>query len=280
MAKHQSKAVPIVLIICLAVIAFWVIMSHRSRNSFIPFELTAGDFTTFRPRSEQWRVVGSHDMTYDETIPILFTFLLENSDGQQITASLVYGYNMPECMKHKSYEVELLEDRRRRTEDGGRKTESGIINHQPSQPQARIQIWKLTSDIGDKSIWVTAMVRTGDYEGTDLDVRSMAFPRLASQDNPNWLPRGVTAESMKNPINNTQAYIRRKWSNARCDLATFLKLKKQALPAQDILTLVAHSPTLRAGQESEEKAIQQVLSALSFIHAELIALPEREDKRR
>ena len=81
---------------------------------------------------------------------------------------------------------------------------SQVLNH--------IQIWRLTSGSGDVSIWVTSMIRAGDFSLTDVDVRSMPFPRVGVPDDPGWFPRGFTWSSLRHPVKEFGLFMRAKWN--------------------------------------------------------------------
>jgi hypothetical protein len=237
-----------------------------------------------------------------------------------ILVRLVHGYNMPDCMRIKGYKVELLEDRRQRSEvrdqrseGGGQRTDdrrrmtgnshvpvldqhsgssilqysnipaSRILNPASSNTPTlqysnipifqHIQVWRVTSSIGDVTIWITGMLNAGDFSETDIDIRSMAFPRVGIPDNPDWLPRGMTVSGMKHPLTNFHLFLRSKWNTARSDLATFLRLKQPAWASGELLTLVAASPmiTLSDGEDRgrvEQLALVRDLAAYNFMLAE------------
>jgi hypothetical protein len=173
-----------------------------------------------------------------------------------IFVRLVHGYNMPDCMRIKGYKVELIADRRQRAEDRGQKAEdshSSGFRSQHSSFSSAIQVWRLTSSIGDTAIWITGMLKAGDFSETDVDVRSMAFPHIGIPDDPGWLPHGVTMKSLSHPIRNFRLLLRAKWNNARCNLATFLRLKQPAWADEELLTLVVASPfvAINGGENSD-----------------------------
>jgi hypothetical protein len=115
------------------------------------------------------------------------------------------------------------------------------------------------------------MLNASDFGETDVDIRSMAFPRVGIPDSPDWLPRGVTALGMKHPLTNLRLFFRSKWNGARSDLATFLRLKQPAWASGELLTLVASSPPIVAGEnrgEMEHLAIVQDIAAYNFMLTE------------
>jgi hypothetical protein len=147
---------------------------------------------------------------------------------------------------------------------------------------ARRQVWRLTSSSGQASLWVTAMIRAGDFGETDADVRSMPFPRIGIPDDPRWAPRGLTWRSLRHPIRNFRQFLRAKWNNSRCDLATFLGLRQPAWANDELLTLVAAwtGPSVERGEEPYVTG--RVLAAADFLYGELKKwrrAREREEKQ-
>jgi hypothetical protein len=109
----------------------------------------------------------------------------------------------------------------------------------PSSYTNPVQLWRLTSSVGTVSIWATTMIRSGDFEPTINDICTMAFPRVDLPDDPNWVPRGVTKESLKTPIASVKRWFRGRWDASRWDLLTFLKLRKPVWPSEEILSYVS-----------------------------------------
>lgn len=169
---------------------------------------------------------------------------------------VVHGYNLCDCMRIKGYTVELQEDRR---------TAAG-----ENPLGGRLQVWRMVSPGGDVSFWVSGVVRAGGFAGTDVDVREMAFPRVGVPDDPNWVPRGVTWSSLRHPVDNLRIFFRALWNSARCDLLTFLKLRKPAWANDELLTLVAawRGAPVPAAQESGVK--DEVIEAYRAMRAEFL----------
>ena len=196
-----------------------------------------------------------------------------------VIVRLVHGYNMPDCMKLKEYEVSLLRDIRRAEADGSR------VQGFPPAPyvategkqgfkgggELGVQVWKLKSVTDDVSVWVTTMIRAGDFEGTDVDIRSMAFPRVGARVEPNWVPRGVTWKSLRHPVANFRKFMAKKWDNSRCDLWTFLKLRQPAWASEELLTLVSASAVGHVRADDEARVGVEVVAAHEFVHNELHA---------
>jgi len=227
-----------------------------------------------------------------------------------ILVRLVHGYNMPDCMRIKGYKVELIEDNRRRGIEDGRieaqmtvdkhecknqengsqnaetriqKTKKNVSNSesgtQNSELQARnadlfYQIWRLTSGSGDVSIWITSMIRSGDFILTDMDVRSMPFPRIGVPDDPRWFPRGFSWSSLRHPVKELMLFMRAKWNASRCDIATFLRLKTPEWVSGEYLTLVSTYEGPSVMPQEENVVVMQVASAHGIMLAELHEWPK------
>jgi len=257
-----------ILLACVLVVAFWEIMSNRSRRPHEAFQLTASDFAGFAPQSRDWRV---------ELLPVKPESIEPNilayrvaravSGSAPVLVRLVHGYNMPDCMHIKGYAVALLHDTRRSLQEraDAALAEGGAAHCRP------YQVWRLTSGTGDASIWVTSMLRVGDFAATHVDVRSMAFPRVGVPDDPNWLPQGLTRRSLRHPVANFRKFIRARWNSSRSDLATFLGLRQPAWASRDLLTLVAVSggPPVRDG--GLEAVTADVVAVHGFMESELRA---------
>ena len=237
--SRREVAMAIGILFCVVVVGGWEFLAGRSRRPFVPFQITVDDLAGFKPQTNGWHVQ-QLQVAPSRIEPNIVSYLLRPATLPErglgvvkpdatwsgaLLVRLVHGYNMPDCMRIKGYEVELLADTRHAP--------------RPEWQNRPIQVWRLTSAAGDPSFWVTSMLRVGDFLETDDDTRSMAFPRIGTPDDPNWLPRGIRLESFRHPIRNFRWLIHAKWNNARCDLGTFLKLKQPAWASDDLLTLVA-----------------------------------------
>jgi hypothetical protein len=167
---------------------------------------------------------------------------------------LAHGYNMPDCMRIKHYQVELIQDSRK---------------DQPLAGGHRVQVWRLISQSGERAVWVTSMLDAGDMSETEVDVRSMAYPKVGVPDDPGWVPRGVDREFLKHPVRDFRRLLRTKWNNANCDWAVFFKLRQRAFASDEMLTLVAATEggTVKPGAESN--AVSEVLAAHGVFREEL-----------
>lgn len=258
----RQWAVPLLLAACVAIVAFWEIMAARSRRPFMPFEMGVEDFRGFAPSSPLWSV-RPLSIPPDPVEPNIVAYEVRRVPGEAggrsaapVLVRLVHGYNMCDCMRIKGYRVELIETVGRRDE--------------PASGRAPFrQVWRLTSSTAEVSIWITGMIRAGDFGETDVDVRSLAFPRIGIPDDPSWLPRGITWSSLRHPIRNARLALRAKWNSSRCDLATFLGLRQPAWADDELLTLVATGEGASVKREDEPRVTESVLAAYDFVYAEL-----------
>ena len=225
-----------------------------------------------------------------------------------VMVRLVHGYNMCDCMRIKGYQVELVREigrqeagfqvsgvsaahggpgsvraaadtevgppggtQRSATQVSEISPAGGIEDREASlpDPASRRQVWRLTSATREASIWITGMIRAGDFSGTDVDVRSLAFPRVGIPDDPRWVPRGVTWASLRHPIGNFRSFLRAKWNSSRCDLATFLGLRQPAWANDALLPLVAAWRGPPVPREREPAVSAEVLAAYDALYAEL-----------
>lgn len=270
-AKRGEAAMAGAILFCIVLVGGWEFLAGRSRRPFVPFQITAEDLFGFQPQTNGW--LGRKLLIpSSRTEPNILSYLLrptplagdvpgapqpDSARSGAVLMRLVHGYNMPDCMRIKGYTVELLTDTR----------------HAPrAEWQNRpLQIWRLTSAAGDVAIWVTSMLRVGDFMETDDSTTDMAFPRIGTPDDPNWLPRGIQLESFRHPVRNFRWLIRAKWNNARCDLATFLKLKQPAWASDDLLTLVAATEERVERRAQEPAAIEAAVAAHELMSRSLRA---------
>jgi hypothetical protein len=271
--RGREKAVAATLILCAAIVAFWQVMSNRTRRPLQPFMLTAADFGGFSLPSGAW-TAESRPVSSSSIEPNILSFELRSvspPSARPVFVRLVHGYNMPDCMRFKYYRVELLADTREQEESAGGPSASppgGVSSLLPAGRQ--LQLWRLTSDIGETSIWLTSMIRVGDFGETGVDTRAMAFPRIGTPDPPGWLPEGMTWRGLRHPVASVRLMVRKRWNNAHCDLLAFLRLRKAAWASDDLLTLVAASGGGVAPAD-EADVIRQVVAAHGYVWARLRA---------
>lgn len=248
------------LVICVVLVGFWEIMSSRSNRAFDAFELSNEAFVGFEQSDKSRFIIKSVPVVTTVMEPNVAAFIVkqrEQKDASFVLTRLVHGYNMVDCMKIKGYSVDLLVDTRL--------VKSSVANSLPKQ----LQVWRLTSSSGDVSVWVTSMLRSGDFSALATDVRSMVFPRVSVVEDPSWVPRGLTWSSLKHPINNTKMMLRAKWNNSRCDIWTFLRLKRPAWASEDMLTLVSASRGIAFTKEKEQDVVMNVVASHVAVLKEL-----------
>jgi hypothetical protein len=261
MANNRTQIITATaLVVCVVFVGFWEIMSSRSNRAFDTFELTNESFAGFEQSNKNGKFI-------IKSVPVVTTVMEPNvaafivgqrgqSNKSLVLSRLVHGYNMRDCMRIKGYTVELIADTRE-----GHET---VVN-MPKQ----LQIWRLTSSSGDVSVWVTSMLKAGDFAALSIDVCSMAFPRIGMEEDPNWIPHGLTWSSMRHPIENTKKMLNAKWNNSRCDIWTFLRLKRPAWASEDMLTLVSAYRGDAFPHEKEMMIIENVVAAHVNIMNEL-----------
>lgn len=271
----SSKIIPYLLVTCIVIVVLWEVAASRSRQPFSPFTLTRAEFSTFRPQAPGWSIEPVELQADDPSAPNLMAFMMTRTGaaggGREsavpVLVRLVHGYNMPDCMRLKGYKVELVGD----TNEGAslRSPELPVTAVRDPLFLPRIQTWRLTSDIGDKSVWCSTMIRAGDFGGTDLDVRDMAFPRIAGPIGSEWEITGFSSSSLSHPVKSFVMLCKVKWNNARCDLLTFLKLRQPAWASNEHLTFLAASRVVRVEPGVEDRIIGEVRAAQAAFYAEL-----------
>ncbi|MEI6564807.1 MAG: hypothetical protein WCO42_10930, partial [bacterium] len=251
MKKHL---VPAFLVACTLLVAFWIVAGKNSAKPFKPFSLTAEDFDGFHPQAAGMILRAVPVSTNDASEPNVAAFMAEpEGSAIRLGIRLVHGYNMPMCMKIKGYTVEPIGD-------------VGPDNRIPGLPA---QFWRVISSTGETAIWITTMIRSGDFGVTPVDICSMAFPRVDVPDDPNWAPEGLGLADLKHPILSGRTYIRAKWNASRTDLLTFLRLRQPAWANDELLTYVSRSMPFPISRENEAGVIHQVLAGHAVLLKEL-----------
>jgi len=247
----RKYIVPGLLVSCMLLVAFWLVAGRMSAKPFRAFDLTGADFAGFTPKVAGMTVQVLPVSVREEAEPNVAAYLA-NCEGSpiRIQLRLVHGYNMPMCMKIKGYRVEPIDG-------AGRKA------------ALPVQIWRVISSTGDVSIWITTMIRSGDFAATPVDVCSMAFPRVDIPDDPNWIPQGLGWEELKHPVQASRKYLRARWNASRTDLLTFLRLRQPAWANEELLTYVSSSIAISVSRENEAMVIQQVLAGHTAMLKEL-----------
>ncbi len=264
MEKDKVQTITaVILIVCVLLVAFWEIMSNRSTHGPDTFELNNKVFAGFKQSASPGFAIKSVPVVTTVLEPNIAAFAVkrkaDNDSERFVLTRLVHGYNMCDCMRIKGYKVEMIADART-----GGSSVPGI-----NGIKYPVQIWRLTSSSGNISIWVTSMLRAGNFAVTSTDVRSMAFPRVGTVDSPDWMPQGFTLKSLRHPIKNTKMLLRAKWNNARCDIWTFLRLKRPAWASEEMLTLVSIYRGPPYPHDKEKEIIQYVVNAHGAVINEL-----------
>ncbi len=259
---HEKKQIvtAVALLVCVFLVGFWEIMSSYSNRALDAFKLSNDAFVGFEQSDKSKYIIKSVPVVTTVMEPNVAAFMIkprEQENDSIVLTRLVHGYNMCDCMKIKGYTVDLLADTRRGHES--------VTNNLPKQ----LQIWRLTSSSGGISIWVTSMLRSGDFSALAIDVRSMVFPRVGMEEDPSWVPRGLTWSSLKHPITNTKMMLQAKWNNSRCDIWTFLRLKQPSWASEDMLTLVSAYRGSAFTKEKEPAVMMNVVAAHVAIMNEL-----------
>jgi hypothetical protein len=113
------------------------------------------------------------------------------------------------------------------------------------------------------------MLRAFDFSTTDIDVRSMAFPRVGTPDAPDWNPQGFSLRGLRHPLRNGRLILRARWNASRCDILTFLRLKQPAWASDEVLTLVSAMRGNGVAEADTAAAIRHVVSAHMAVRAAL-----------
>lgn len=231
----------ILLFTSMIIVALWEVAALLSHRPWKPFARTARDYAEFNPVLTAWTSRVCKVPEDDPTAPNLLSLALtHDSNPRTILVRLVHGYNMPMCMKIKGYTVALLEDK------GAEET-----------PTDRRQWWSLMTETGVRYLWMTRMVRADTLEGTTLEVGDMLFPRVQVPDDPRWIPRGLTWNSLRHPWANLKESIRARWNASRCDWLTFLRLRQPAWASDEIYTIV--SATVEPCPSAEDAEVRPLL---------------------
>jgi hypothetical protein len=261
---RRSGCVGWLLVGCVLLVIGWELMIAHNRSVQTTFTLTRSAIGRFLPVCPGWQVV-EIPIQEDPQEPNIISFRMDprggaNGNSPAPTVSrLVHGYNMHDCMVEKGYRVALLQETLRSRDSNN-----------------WVQVWRLTSDIGDSSIWVTSMLRPQDFKMTDLDVRSMPFPKISPLDDRSYSPTGLSWRSLRNPVQNLKRFFHRKWSDARGDWLTLLGLKPAAGASGEVLTLVtAWKGALSPSTNQQVEVTAMVLDAHGKVQRELVRWREQ-----
>ncbi len=248
---------------CMLLVTFWLIAGKLSSKPFKAFDLTATDFSGFTPTVAGMTVQVLPITVRDQAEPNVVSYYAR-CEGSPVglILRLVHGYNMPMCMKIKEFQVEPIE-------------------RVKSQDALPIQVWRVISLTGDTSIWITTMIRSGDFATTPVDICSMAFPRVDIPDDPNWIPQGLSLADFKHPIQTLKVFFRARWNASRTDSLTFLRLRQPAWASEELLTYVSRSASFAVTRENEALVIRDVLAGHAAMLKELQrwrTVPQKETR--
>ena len=273
----RRHLVPGLLVTCTLLVAFWIVASQRNARPFKAFNLTYSYFVGYCPEVRGAMVKPLVVSTNDPAEPNIAAYGIgwgEGGGSARIAIRLVHGYNMPMCLKIKGYRVDPLGEAGKQVAQllgcqvVGASQERNLSTQQPDN-RLPVQLWRVTSSVGDVSIWVTTMIRSEDFAVTREDVTSMAFPRVDTPDDPNWVPRGFTREDLKHPIQSIRLWVRARWNASRTDWLTFLRLRQPAWASEELITYVSRSMQPEVTPSTEADVIRQVLSAHAALLKEL-----------
>ena len=261
----------IVVLTCAIIVIAWQAAGLIAQRGDDDFTLQADDFESFELKLDGWKVEQLEIVpTFMEVNLLKYRLRRQPEDSSlrpprslreisplrnaQILIRLVHGYNMRDCMRIKGYDVQELdgvlngygvavngggENTGESEQEATKSTENPSTNNQqPTTDLRKAQVWRLTSATSDSSLWLSGMLRAGDFTETDLSTTDMAFPRIGIPDDPSWMPRGLRLKSFRHPVRNMRYFMRAKWNNSRCDLLTFLGLRKPAWASDDALTFL------------------------------------------
>lgn len=259
MAGTRERRVAMLLVVCVALVAFWQVTSRLASRPFDALRLGPEAFSGFTPSDPRWtmRLVYIKATPTEPTV-IAYDVRPRAAGGPDavvaapVLVRLVHGYNMVDCMRIKQYRVDLLSDTRHRRAAPG---DTALTRNLP------VQTWRLTSPSGECAIWVTTMLRASDFGATDTDTRDMAFPRVGTPDDPAWAPSGLKWSSFRHPVRNFHRYLRSKWNASRSDLLTFLRLRQPAWASDVMLTMVSEYKGASVTESMEGSAAAHVLEA-------------------
>jgi hypothetical protein len=286
----RSYLLPALLVASTLLLAFWLVMADRSKRSFGGYDLTAREVVGFQSTIPGWTVRKVPMDLENSTDPNILGMELSRKEslpgqGPRFFVRLVHGYNMPMCMKIKYYTVEKLLDHGvrpvsypklqsafrvggQRAEGGGQTIDLRLLNTSLTTTLP-VQLWRLTSSAGTVSLWATTMIRSGDFAVTPEDISSMAFPRVETPEDPNWVPRGLALEDLKHPVASFQSWWHGRWDGARWDVLTFLRLRPPAHGSEELLSYVTRSVVPDVKPENEAEVMRDLLNTHAAMLKEL-----------
>jgi len=242
---------------CVLLVSFWQIMAWHARRGLEPFRIRAQTLADFEPHIKGFELTEVL-VKEDPLEPNIISYRVHprrkagtrpSPLSHTVLIRLAHGYNVVDCMRIKHFTVDALPD----------------LNE--TFPQ---QVWRLTSSIDDQSIWMTTMHGSADFTPMDMDTREMPFPKIGTPDDPSWNPSGLKLASLRRPIYNLKRTLRAKWNNARCDLLTFLKLRRPVYASDEILTLIS-AVALPPANDANPADVEAALTRLQEkVHSEMV----------
>ncbi len=256
-AARRERSVSIALVACAALVALWLVAAERSRRAPEAFALTAERFRGVTLDTPAWRArmlpIRPDPLEPNILVAELTLRAPSNAVGSRpVLARLVHGYNMCDCMRIKGYRVALLAD----TRPDATASAPAVTGVPPG-----VQVWSVTSSLGDRSIWVTSLLRASDLAATAIDIRDMPFPRVGTPDDLGWAPQGLRWSSLRHPLRNARVALRSRWNASRCDWATFLRLKQPAWASAAVLSLVSASRGASVSEPEMAETVRQVAAS-------------------
>lgn len=251
--KTKSRFPGLIVLTCAMIVIAWQLAGIMAQRKGDDFSLQADDFDSFELKLDGWQVRQLEIMPTSMEVnllgyrltPVKDFSLTEGTKNTKVLVRLVHGYNMRDCMRIKGYEVvELTTENTKNTEEvsgqevQGSESLRSLRSLRETSSSPSPQLWRLTSGSGDASLWLSEILRAGDFSPTGESVTDMPFPRVGVPTDPNWMPKGLTLRSFRHPIRNLKFTMNAKWNGSRCDLLTFLGLRKPAWASEDSLTFL------------------------------------------
>ncbi|MBT3296625.1 MAG: hypothetical protein HN919_15450 [Verrucomicrobia bacterium] len=260
----MKRNLPVILLLtCVILVSFWQIMAWRARRGFDAFRITAAMLKDFDPHIEGYTLMQAL-VQPDPLQPNIISYRATPATGRAglnrtILVRLAHGYNMVDCMRIKHFQVEAVGG------DGGPLGDGAL----PGSGLHR-EVWRLTSAINDQSIWMTSMHNGSDFKPLEMSTTSMAFPKIGTPDDPGWQSKGLSRESFRRPIHNLKRTLRHSWNNARCDLLTFLRLRRPVYASDEILALVSTVAIPPANDANPARIEAELIRRQQDVHAGMV----------
>lgn len=278
--KIRSTLVSSLLVGGCLLLAVWLVMAERSARPRKGYAFRASDIADFQPEIPGWAIRAKSIDAENPTDPNIMALELlgESASGgptPRFFIRLVHGYNMPMCMKIKYYTVEKIQEHGIRSvldpklQSAFRALSSSTQQLSDLTRALPIQLWRLTSSAGTVSLWVTTMIRAGDFTPTQEDICSMAFPRVETPDDPNWVPRGFRVEDLRHPGEGIQRWWRSRWDGSRWDWLTFLRLRKPVFGSEELLSYVTRSVAPDVTRANEAAILKDLLTTHAAVLSQL-----------